>query len=649
MKNQMTLSQRITLGFALLLLITAVIGGIAAWQMRSAASGAKFLAVAVAPQADVTSRLSKASASMQLAVRSYSLTGETARLAEAEKGLAAIKAALADCQQLAVAQPSLTALAAGVKEAEAMLAAYEAQVQATKANLAQLAQFRAELDQSGAAFAKEITTYIEGQQRALADEIKAGAEPAKLMERLGKIDLCDEILAQGTAIRVANYKSQALRDPAIARQVLPLFDQVQSDVEKALAVTHQETNRRQLGVIAQSAKTYREGVEGVLRNNEQAARITEERTKAAQAFDAVVSGVLDRSITRTSDYAVTSSTSLGRSTLVTYVGLGFAVLAGLLASYLIVRSLNLVLRETSLSLTQGAEQIAAASGQVSSASQTLAEGASEQAASLEEISSSLEELSSTTKHNAENAGAAKVAADEARSTAEHGAEEMHKMDQAMAAIRESSTEISKIIKTIDEIAFQTNILALNAAVEAARAGEAGAGFAVVADEVRTLAQRCATAARETTDKISDAAARSELGARLSTGVAGSLREIVTKTREVDRLIAEVANASREQSSGLEQVNTAVSQMDKVTQGNAASAEETASAAEELNAQSVELRGAADRLAALVGLQAPATAIVAPAPVARASAAPAAQPRVMVKRPASPVPVAATPGDDTHFR
>jgi len=175
------------------------------------------------------------------------------------------------------------------------------------------------------------------------------------------------------------------------------------------------------------------------------------------------------------------------------------------------------------------------------------------------------------------------------------------MQSAMNAIQQSSHDISKIIKTIDEIAFQTNILALNAAVEAARAGVAGAGFAVVADEVRSLAQRSAVAARETADKIADATTRSAQGVELSQRVSAGLQHILEKNREVDRLVAEVATASHEQSVGLSQINTAITQMDKVTQANAASAEETAAAAQELNAQSEELRNSSAQLGALVGL------------------------------------------------
>ena len=160
-------------------------------------------------------------------------------------------------------------------------------------------------------------------------------------------------------------------------------------------------------------------------------------------------------------------------------------------------------------------------------------------------------------------------------------------------------DIAKIIKTIDEIAFQTNILALNAAVEAARAGEAGMGFAVVADEVRNLAQRAAQSAKETAAKIENAVTKTALGVQISEKVAKSLQEIVEKARQVDTLAAEVASASKEQSQGIEQVNGAVAQMDKVTQTNAANAEESASASEELNAQAQTLKEAVTELLQLV--------------------------------------------------
>ena len=238
--------------------------------------------------------------------------------------------------------------------------------------------------------------------------------------------------------------------------------------------------------------------------------------------------------------------------------------------------------------------------EVSAASQTLASGASEQAASLEEVSATLEELVSMTKRNADNAQSGKASAASARAAAETGAQEMERMQSAMTAINQSSLEISKIIKTIDEIAFQTNILALNAAVEAARAGEAGAGFAVVADEVRSLAQRSAVASRETADKIAVATERSAQGVQLSSRVADELSVIVNQIREVDRLVVEVASGSHEQKVGLEQISTTITRMDQMTQANAATAEQTASAAVVFTSKSDELHGVSGRLAAMVG-------------------------------------------------
>lgn len=278
-----------------------------------------------------------------------------------------------------------------------------------------------------------------------------------------------------------------------------------------------------------------------------------------------------------------------------------AVLGGVAFGFVLVRGLNKTLRTLGQSLGSGAEQVTAAAGQVSSSSQSLAQGASEQAASLQETSASLEEMSGMTNRNAENATKANELARQARQAADTGSGDMQAMSAAMHDIKVSSDDIAKIIKTIDEIAFQTNILALNAAVEAARAGEAGMGFAVVADEVRNLAQRSAQAARETADKIEGAITKTAQGVEITERVAKSLGEIVDKARQVDQLVAEVCTASREQSQGVQQITAAVTQMDKVVQSNAASAEESASAAEELNAQSFALREAVGELLGLVGV------------------------------------------------
>jgi methyl-accepting chemotaxis protein len=282
------------------------------------------------------------------------------------------------------------------------------------------------------------------------------------------------------------------------------------------------------------------------------------------------------------------------------IGLSLATLVGIVVALVIIQGTGKILRRVAGSLDDGSSQVVSAAGQVSSASQTLAEGAGQQASSLEEASSSLEEMASMTKRNAENSQKANDLAQQAREAADKGVGDMREMNAAMADIKVSSDDIAKIIKTIDEIAFQTNILALNAAVEAARAGEAGMGFAVVADEVRNLAQRSATAAKETAAKIEGAITKTAQGVNISQKVTETLNVIVTKAHEVNELVTEVANASSEQTQGITQINAAVGQMDKVTQGNAATAEESAAAAEELNAQAVTMKQSVAELMELVG-------------------------------------------------
>jgi len=274
-------------------------------------------------------------------------------------------------------------------------------------------------------------------------------------------------------------------------------------------------------------------------------------------------------------------------------------LLGVVAAWFVIRSITRPIARIADVLSDESTQTHAAALTVAEVSQSMSDGASRQAASLEESSASLHEMASMTSRNSEAARAAKNLAADARNTADSGARDMAAMKEAMSAIRTSSAEISKIIKTIDEIAFQTNILALNAAVEAARAGEAGAGFAVVAEEVRNLAQRSAQAAKETAAKIADASSKSEQGVAISGKVASSLDAIVARIRELDEMVGGIANASHEQSEGIKQLNQAVAGMDQITQTNAGLAQQGASSAHELQQQSAQVKSAVGDLMLMV--------------------------------------------------
>ena len=279
-----------------------------------------------------------------------------------------------------------------------------------------------------------------------------------------------------------------------------------------------------------------------------------------------------------------------------------AIAFGIFISMMITKQMNVVindLQQVTQGVNTGAQQISSASGQVSDSSQSIAEGANNQAASLEETSASLEQMSAMVKQNADNSKQAASMSTTTSKSAQKGMEAMGRMSSAIEKIKASSDETAKIIKTIDEIAFQTNLLALNAAVEAARAGEAGKGFAVVAEEVRNLAQRSAEAAKNTAELIEGSQKNAENGVTVSGEVGGILNDIVEGIQKVGQLINEVSAATDEQSHGLDEINKAVAELDKVTQGNAANAEETASASEQLSAQASELGDHVRRLKTVV--------------------------------------------------
>jgi methyl-accepting chemotaxis protein len=279
--------------------------------------------------------------------------------------------------------------------------------------------------------------------------------------------------------------------------------------------------------------------------------------------------------------------------------LGFLV-AGGGAALLLTRNLTRTLLRAVSELSANAEQMAGAASQIAISSGALAQQASEQAASLEETSASSEEVNAMARQNTERSVQAVTLSTRSQERFTGANQALEQMVDTMAEVAASSGSIARIIKVIDEIAFQTNILALNAAVEAARAGEAGMGFAVVADEVRSLAQRSAQAARDTASLIEGSIAKSREGKDKVNGVAEAIRTITAESTSVKALIDEVSLGSQEQARGIEQITQAIGQIDRVTQQTAASAEEGAAAAEQLTAQSAALKSLVELLSAMVG-------------------------------------------------
>lgn len=265
--------------------------------------------------------------------------------------------------------------------------------------------------------------------------------------------------------------------------------------------------------------------------------------------------------------------------------IGLAALALMIAlGAIIANAITKPIQQAIGELTTGSSEVSAASSQVEAASQSLAEGTTEQAASIQETSSTLEETSSMVQQNDENTKQAAIMAKQANLYAKNSTQEMSAMMKSMGDLKQSSNEIAKIIKVIDDIAFQTNILSLNAAVEAARAGDAGKGFAVVAEEVRNLAQRSAKAAKDTSSIIENNIELTENSAAVANHVNESLEQIDIQAKKVSELLDEISTATEEQTKGINEINKAIQQMEQVMQTNAANADESAAASKELSSQ-----------------------------------------------------------------
>jgi len=325
------------------------------------------------------------------------------------------------------------------------------------------------------------------------------------------------------------------------------------------------------------------------------------RTNAEPALDQLGNQAEAMSQHTSAHLAVFGDSAIASATRNRWINILVSLLAFMVGAviFFIVRQINSTLRSRVSELAESAGQVAGAAAQVASSSQSLAQGASEQAASLEETSASTEEINSMAQRNRDNSqGAAGLVAESEGKFANANCS-LESMVVAMTEINSSSEKISKIIKVIDEIAFQTNILALNAAVEAARAGEAGMGFAVVADEVRNLAQRCAQAAKDTAVLIEESIHKSHEGKSKVDEVALAIRSIVADAGKVKMLVDEVSLGSEEQARGIDQIGKAIAQMERVTQSTAASAEESASAGAQLTGESSKLKEIVTGLSAMV--------------------------------------------------
>ncbi|MBF0228785.1 MAG: MCP four helix bundle domain-containing protein [Desulfamplus sp.] len=453
-----------------------------------------------------------------------------------------------------------------------------------------LAQTRADMDKNASIYVVNCKDFLDGQQAKLTKD---------MIERNLKISLTNDVVDLGNDIIIKANLSQVKRDPKIMMEGEKNFAKIDEKLKQLREITRNQVNLDQITAVEQAGKAYQQVMLKLLDDWTKLQDIGVKRTAFGNELLKACAELADAGMDQTTSIAKGAMDSLNRSSTIMIIGLVIALVVGVFLAFYITVSITGPIRRVIEGLTLGSQQVASASGQVSSASQSLAEGSSQQAASIEETSSSLEEMSSMTKQNSENAAQADLLMKETNTVVAKANQSMNHLTTSMEEISKASDDTSKIIKTIDEIAFQTNLLALNAAVEAARAGEAGAGFAVVAEEVRNLAMRSAEAAKNTANLIEGTVTKVRDGSSLVKKTSEAFTQVATTSVKVGELVGEIAAASREQSTGIEQVNIAVSEMDKVIQQNAANAEESASASEEMNAQAETMNDFVNELVGLV--------------------------------------------------
>lgn len=454
-----------------------------------------------------------------------------------------------------------------------------------------LNRIRGQMDAAADTYVSMCKDYFCGQQEKLATDMG---------ERHAKIAFCNDIVNLGNETRVACFKAQALRDPSLIEKAQANFEAMDEKFAALRKITRRPEDIAMIDKTKAAGTGYQKAMVRLADNWKSLQSLDRELKTAAAAVLTDAQGTAQAGIDNTEEIAKDASSLLTASSNIMIGGLIVAVIVGIVVACFITISTTKPINRIIGGLQGGAEQTAAAAGQVSAASQSLAQGASEQAAALEETSSSMEEMSSMTTQNADNANEASKLMGQTKDIVDGMSRAAEEMSEAIAEIKTSSGETAKIIKTIEEIAFQTNLLALNAAVEAARAGEAGKGFAVVAEEVRNLAQRAAEAARNTAAMIEESVSNADNGVQVTERVTEAVRQTVGNSVKVNDLIAEIAAACQEQAQGISQINTGVTQMDQVTQSNAANAEESASASEELSSQAEELRRMVFDLQTIVG-------------------------------------------------
>ncbi|MBI9063732.1 MAG: HAMP domain-containing protein [Marinilabiliaceae bacterium] len=610
--NDLKLGSKLSIGFGVLLLIAFVLAGMAIFNMSNIATKAKSLTEEYVPEVKFAVDLRGAANRTMYQMRGYGLTSEDEYYRNALREIDAIKRALADGEELNNNSVNLVKLADELKVTNEVVSKYISLMDKTVAVNKDLADSREMMNQSASVYITNCSKYLESENEEMLKEIKAGiAKP----ERLKKITQINDVIDLGNTIRIENFKSQSTRNIKGIQQALNNFPKVFQLLHQLQKTTRQDRNIRILDEIEENVELYQEAMNSYITDWGLLQQVAKDRDEGGKNLITSCVEIADAGLSNTQQIASITYEKLNSANNLMIIGMLLALIVGVVFAMFLtkvitnplhkgvdfanqiakgdlsatisieqndeigqlaisLRNMIAKFKEVVEGIVVGADNIAGASRQLSSGAQQISAGVSEQASSTEEVSSSMEEMASNIQQNTENA----------RKTRDISTKASTSMEQVSNASEQSKNAVHDIFSKINvvvEIAEKTDLLAINAAVEAARAGDQGRGFAVVAAEVRKLAERSQLAANE----IVELAGR---GLKLTEESTEMLKAIMPDIHETSRLVDEIATASVEQESGVNQVNSALQQLSIVTQQNSSSAEEMASSSEELASQAAEL-------------------------------------------------------------
>ncbi|HWR03361.1 MAG TPA: methyl-accepting chemotaxis protein [Humidesulfovibrio sp.] len=616
MLKNLSLGTKIGGGFAVLILISMLLGGVAVFNMKRVGNIADALETEIAPQVAVAVEVERASLLTMYDMRSYSLSGDETLWQGASAHLTEVEQALGKAAALIQKHPELIKLKENSAKASAKVAEYKALAQKTHDLETAKDKVVEEMVTQGNEFMRISSEFQDSQVKQAKDELKGRVDGKKMADRIEKIDLMGDVMNAGNTIRLANWKTMSTRDQKFMNEAMPNFETIEKKLDQVRALTRQEANLKQLDSVKAAAVAYKKNVEDLLKIQTSMAELGKQRAVAAQGVVDAASETSAVGVKETIEGSAAAASALAAASGILIGGLAIAFVISIVLALFLTRGItrpvmlgvdfakrmaegdftgrldieqkdeigvlaqalnDMVARlRVVVSDVRGAtDNVASGSEELSASSESLSQGATEQAAAIEEVSSSIEEMASNIRQNADNAQQTERIALQAAKDAQEGGVAV---GQAVVAMK----NIAEKISIIEEIARQTNLLALNAAIEAARAGEHGKGFAVVAAEVRKLAERSGNAAGEISELSSSTVTVSEKAGEM-------LMKLVPDIQRTAELVQEIAAATGEQNSGAEQINKAIQQLDQVIQQNASASEEMASTSEELSSQAQQLQ------------------------------------------------------------